>query len=120
MENFAEKLNEPLNGFDRMVETIKNDVKSPVLITVTPESVTPANAPIIAEITGRQIQQGFDNPYASAGTPIASLAGGAQTNAQLSNVGGGSKATGGNGMKGGVQTMLTYAYAKGMERGTAK
>ena len=47
----------------------------------------------------------------STGTPMDKLHGGAKRMAQMSNIGGGSKATGGGGVYEGMKAMLQYTWA---------
>lgn len=65
----------------------------------------------VAKQTGDKIKKGLENPTASTGTPIDSLSGGAKFMAQLSNIGGGSKATGGGGIQDGFNTVNTNTEA---------
>lgn len=65
----------------------------------------------VAKQTGDMIKKGLENPTASTGTPIDSLNGGAKFMAQLSNIGGGSKATGGGGVQDGFNTVNTNTKA---------
>ena len=64
--------------------------------------------------TKEKIKKGIEKPTASTGTPVNELYGAAKTTATLSNIGGGSKETGGGGMeKGlGIITDFTAATAK--------
>ena len=66
----------------------------------------------VIERTDKKIIQGLENPTASTGTPISNLNGGAKFLAQLSNIGGGSVATGGGGIKDGFNTITTNVAAK--------
>lgn len=66
----------------------------------------------VAKQTGDKIKKGLENPTASTGTPIDSLSGGAKFMAQLSNIGGGSKATGGGGIQDGFNTVNTNTKVK--------
>lgn len=59
------------------------------------------------------IDAGLSNPLASTGTPISSLSGGARMNALLSNMGGGSKASGGGGMEAGMRMLDRYSRLSG-------
>ena len=63
------------------------------------------------EISQRKIVEGLSRKTASTGTPIGELHGGAKFMAQLSNIGGGSKETGGGGIKDGFNTITTYVDA---------
>lgn len=66
----------------------------------------------IAKQAEKEIKKGIEKPTASTGTPIKDLNGGAKKNATMSNIGGGSKETGGGGMDKGLETLLTYTAAK--------
>ena len=55
---------------------------------------------------GKQIVDGLNRTTASTGTPMDKLHGGAKRMAQMSNIGGGSKATGGGGVDEGMKAML--------------
>ena len=55
---------------------------------------------------GKQIVDGLNKTTASTGTPMDKLHGGAKRMAQMSNIGGGSKATGGGGVDEGMERML--------------
>ena len=59
----------------------------------------------------RKIAEGLSRKTASTGTPIEDLHGGAKFMAQLSNIGGGSKETGGGGIQAGFNTITTYVDA---------
>lgn len=65
--------------------------------------------------TGKQIVDGLNRSTASTGKPIDELHGAAKKIAQMSNIGGGSKATGGGGLDKGLDTITKHAQA-----GTAK
>ena len=60
----------------------------------------------------KQIDNGIAKKTASTGTPISRLKGCAKTTAILSNIGGGSKATGGSGMKGGMKKIINANQCK--------
>lgn len=62
--------------------------------------------------TGKQIVDGLNKPTASTGKPIDELHGAAKRIAQMSNIGGGSKATGGGGLDKGLDTVTKHAQAK--------
>ena len=62
--------------------------------------------------TGKQIVDGLNKPTASTGKPIEELHGAAKRIAQMSNIGGGSKATGGGGLDRGLDTVTKHAQAK--------
>ena len=66
--------------------------------------------------TEKQIADGLSKSTASTGTPIDDLHGAAKSIAQISNVGGGSKATGGGGMSKGMETIVKNAQAKTAKR----
>lgn len=66
----------------------------------------------IEEQTNKKIQKGLENPKASTGTPISDLSGGAKLMAVASNIGGGSKATGGKGVVDGLNTIMQNQKAK--------
>jgi len=61
----------------------------------------------------QQIQSGLQAQYASTGYPIDWLNGGAHTAAVLAAIGGGAISAGGNGIAGGLQVLLQYAFAAG-------
>ena len=63
---------------------------------------------------------GLNRPTASTGTPREELHGGAKKTAQMSNIGGGSKATGGGGVDEGMKAMLQYAQANTVKKMVAK
>lgn len=67
---------------------------------------------IALEASQRKIAEGLSKETASTGTPIEKLHGGAKFMAQLSNIGGGSKETGGGGIKAGFNTITAYVDAK--------
>lgn len=79
-------------------------------------ALTPANSNLEAKNTlvtsQRKIAEGLSRKTASTGTPIDDLHGGAKFMAQLSNIGGGSKETGGGGIQDGFNTIATYVDAK--------
>jgi len=62
---------------------------------------------------GTQIQRGLQTQFAGTGYPINMLWGGAHTNAVLAAIGGGAVSAGGNGVYGGLQILLQYAWAAG-------
>ena len=72
---------------------------------------------VIAE-TDTKIAEGLAKPTASTGIPIAHLSGGSKFMAQLSNIGGGSLATGGGGIRDGFNTIMANASAKGFVNNT--
>lgn len=65
---------------------------------------------------GNQIKNGLNKTTASTGTPMEQLHGGAKRMAQLSNIGGGSKATGGGGVDEGMNAMMQYAQASTVKK----
>lgn len=67
----------------------------------------------IIEVTDEKIRTGLEKNTASTGTPISSLNGGAKFMAQLSNIGGGSLATGGGGIREGFNIISENISAKG-------
>ena len=69
-------------------------------------------AKAVAEETGQRIKAGFENPFASTGTLMENLSGGAKFMAQMANVGGGSLEVGGGGIKEGFKTILDYTDAQ--------
>ncbi len=62
------------------------------------------------------IETGLANPYASTGTPISKLKGMAKTLAIKANVGGGSVATGGRGVRGCDEILDRYSQLIGMAK----
>ena len=62
--------------------------------------------------TNAKIKKGLEKPTASTGTPIKNLKGGSKFMAQLSNIGGGSVATGGGGIRDGFNTIAENVRAK--------
>lgn len=68
----------------------------------------------------QQIQSGLQTQYASTGFPINRLNGGARTNALLAAIGGGTVSAGGNGIYGGLQVLMLYAFAYGALRASSK
>ena len=63
---------------------------------------------------GKQIVDGLSKTTASTGTPMDKLHGGAKKMAQISNIGGGSKATGGGGVDEGMKAMLQHCKKDGV------
>lgn len=57
------------------------------------------------------------NPNASTGTPISDLNGIAKSLAMISNLGGGSKAIGGEGVEGGIRNITDLAGAEAYIKG---
>lgn len=68
---------------------------------------------------GKQIEDGLSKTTASTGTPMENLHGGAKKMAQMSNIGGGSKATGGGGVDEGMRAMLQYTQADAVKKTVA-
>lgn len=68
----------------------------------------------VSEDTVAKIKKGLDRPIASTGTPMSHLSGGAEFMAKLSNIGGGSLATGGGGVKDGFNTIVQNASANNL------
>ena len=68
---------------------------------------------------GKQIVDGLNKTTASTGTPMDKLHGGAKRMAQMSNIGGGSKATGGGGVDEGMKAMLQYTQADAVKKTVA-
>lgn len=66
----------------------------------------------IIEQTDNKIKKGLERKIASTGTPINKLNGGSKFMAQLSNIGEGSVATGGGGIKEGFNTIFSNVNAK--------
>lgn len=66
--------------------------------------------------TRREIDAGIAKPLAGTGTPIAELKGMARTLAIKANVGGGSVATGGKGVRGCDELLDRYSQLMGMAR----
>lgn len=64
----------------------------------------------------KQIVDGLNKTTASTGTPMDKLHGGAKRVAQMSNIGGGSKATGGGGVDEGMKAMLQYTQASTVKK----
>ena len=65
---------------------------------------------------GKQIVDGLNKTTASTGTPMDKLHGGAKRMAQMSNIGVGSKATGGGGVDEGIKAMLQYTQANTVKK----
>lgn len=61
--------------------------------------------------TGKQIQEGLAKKTAGTGKPIKELKGAAKRSAQMANIGGGSKATGGGGMDKGFDIIVRNRQA---------
>ena len=65
----------------------------------------------VVKAAGQKIKAGLEKPTASTGTLMQSLSGGPLFNATLSNIGGGSKASGGGGMQAGWKTCTQFVTA---------
>lgn len=66
--------------------------------------------------TRSKIDEGLAKPLASTGTPIANLSGMAKTLAMKANLGGGSIATGGRGVRGGDELLNQFSQLTGMAK----
>ena len=92
--------------------------KKTKLAVKTPEAMTEllskhgAKALSIYKKTDAKIKKGLEKPTASTGTPISKLHGGPKFMAKLSNIGGGSIATGGGGIRDGFNTIAENVRAK--------
>ena len=64
----------------------------------------------------KHIVYGLNKTTASTGTPMDKLHGGAKRMAQMSNIGGGSKATGGGGVDEGMKAILQYTQANTVKK----
>ena len=62
--------------------------------------------------TGQRIKEGLEKQFASTGTPMEDLSGGAKFMAQVSNIGGGSLDVGGGGIKEGFGILLANVDAQ--------
>ena len=62
--------------------------------------------------TEQEIMNGLSKPTASTGKPMDELHGAAKTIAQISNIGGGSKETGGGGIDKGLDTLRKHVQAR--------
>ena len=67
---------------------------------------------IFDQQTGKQIADGLNRPTASTGKSIDELHGAAKRIAQISNIGGGSKSTGGGGLDKGLDTVAKHVQAR--------
>lgn len=65
----------------------------------------------VFKLTTEQITSGLNTRTASTGTPIPELSGGAKYNTIISNIGGGSKASGGGGMEAGLKVLSAHIKA---------
>lgn len=79
----------------------------------TKDKNTIAEAMQTAQKAAEKIKEGLSKPTASTGTPMSDLSGAARFTAGMSNIGGGSVATGGDGMLGGLATVAEYQEAVG-------
>lgn len=93
-------------GKGKKVKSLLPQKKEPKVLTNL------SNIQQILDKTTKDIQKGLNNPYASTGTPINKLKGGAKFMAQMSNIGGGSVKTGGGGVKQGFNTVTNNIKAK--------
>lgn len=77
--------------------------------------VTPQQSRLLKALkdTSLQIHAGMGNPLSGTGTPISSLSGGARFTSILSNIGGGSKASGGGGMEAGMRLLDQHSRISG-------
>ena len=102
---------------------------SPVSSTQLVVSETQSSAPALSsdikividakiDETEQKIAEGLSKETASTGTPMENLSGAAEFTATLSNIGGGSKETGGGGMKKGLQVLNQNIALKGVKKGT--
>ena len=66
--------------------------------------------------TREKIIDGLNKSTASTGTPMKKLHGGAKRMAEMSNIGGGSKATGGGGVDEGMRIMQLYTQANTVKK----
>ena len=71
-----------------------------------------AKAVSVSKKTDAKIKKGLEKPTASTGTLISKLHGGPKFMAQLSNIGGGSVATGGGGIREGFNTTAENVRSK--------
>lgn len=92
--------------------------KNRELAVKTPETMTEllskrgVKAVSVYKKTNAKIKEGLEKPTASTGTPISKLNGGSKFMAQLSNIGGGSVATGGGGIRDGFNTIAENQKAE--------
>ena len=94
-------------GFLSLFQKPQKNTK--VILNTNNSMVKTANS--ILTQRGNQILNGLNKTTASTGTPMEKLHGGAKRMAQLSNIGGGSKATGGGGINEGMNAMMQYTQA---------
>ena len=85
---------------------------------VVPQSNTSLEraADSILSKKGKQIADELNKTTASTGTPMDKLHGGAKRMAQMSNIGGGSKATGGGGVDEGMKAKLQCTQANTVKK----
>lgn len=84
-----------------------------VSLSDTKDKNTIAETVQTAKKAAEKIKEGLSKPTASTGTPMSALSGAAKTIAGMSNIGGGSIATGGDGILGGLATVMEYQEAVG-------
>lgn len=65
---------------------------------------------------GKQIIDGINKTTSGTGIPIKKLHGGAKRMAQMSNIGGGSKATGGGGVDEGIKAIIQFTQANSVKK----
>lgn len=70
-----------------------------------------------AKETGKKIRDGLNKETAGTGMSMNQLSGGAKIMATISNIGGGSKETGGGGVVEGLKTIAEHVDAKGKLEG---
>lgn len=83
------------------------------LLSDTKDESTIAETIQTAKKAAEKIREGLSKPTASTGTPMADLSGAAKITAGMSNIGGGSVETGGEGILGGLATVMEYQEAAG-------
>lgn len=66
--------------------------------------------------TRSELEKGLSKQTASTGRLLSEIHGNARTNAVISNCGGGSKATGGKGIQGGVDLLIKHSEAIGQAK----
>lgn len=66
--------------------------------------------------TRSELEKGLSKQTASTGRPLSEFYGNARTNAIISNCGGGSKATGGKGVQGGMDLLIKHGEAIGQAK----
>ena len=90
--------------------------KKPTTTAITRQKPSPDQIDILYRQKRNKIQSGLSKPTASTGTPMEQLKGAARYTAELSNIGGGSKATGGGGMREGMKTVMEYSHVDGVKK----